>query len=504
MTVTVIKTFILFSITFFLFNKILNIKEITILSIMKYSFISFILSLITLYCKQKFTAFSYVIPFILFWISLCFITNFTPRILFTYSLACYCTVLILYSITAIFWGFLTYPIFSKLSQTVVSIFTLVSSITTFIFLKLLLKYKRITTAINNLIHNRIFNYGSILYILCLLLLTSEQIYTSKIIVVSFFRMTALILVLFLANFWWRNQITKAYREKLRLLEVKTLRAAKAENEAYILKLEYENKHLGAIIHKDNRIVSAMADSVCEYLTTASSENINTLQFKGASLAKEISSIQETRQNLLHQSSSSPVKSSPPLTGFSGIDAIISFMIKEASAYNIKLKFHLDNEFFSPKYFKLKEIDLVHMLSDTLENAIIATRHANKNSIELSFQILKGTPAISISDSGIPFEIDTYMKLGICEASTHTDEGGSGIGLIDIWSFKKKYHSSLIIEELNNSIYSKRISFLFDNKNRYLIISNRINQLLSVQTRSDLLLIDAVSNDVVEFIEVPSK
>ena len=145
-----------------------------------------------------------------------------------------------------------------------------------------------------------------------------------------------------------------------------------------------------------------------------------------------------------------------------------------------------------------------MLSDTLENAIIATRHANKNSIELSFQILKGTPAISISDSGIPFEIDTYMKLGICEASTHTDEGGSGIGLIDIWSFKKKYHSSLIIEELNNSIYSKRISFLFDNKNRYLIISNRINQLLSVQTRSDLLLIDAVSNDVVEFIEVPSK
>ena len=118
--------------------------------------------------------------------------------------------------------------------------------------------------------------------------------------------------------------------------------------------------------------------------------------------------------------------------------------------------------------------------------------------------LKGTPAISISDSGIPFEIDTYMKLGICEASTHTDEGGSGIGLIDIWSFKKKYHSSLIIEELNNSIYSKRISFLFDNKNRYLIISNRINQLLSVQTRSDLLLIDAVSNDVVEFIEVPSK
>ena len=36
------------------------------------------------------------------------------------------------------------------------------------------------------------------------------------------------------------------------------------------------------------------------------------------------------------------------------------------------------------------------------------------------------------------------------------------------------------------------------------INEGINQLLSVQTRSDLLLIDAVSNDVVEFIEIPSK
>lgn len=62
--------------------------------------------------------------------------------------------------------------------------------------------------------------------------------------------------------------------------------------------------------------------------------------------------------------------------------------------------------------------------------------------------------------GIPFEIDTYMKFGISEASTHTNEGGTGIGLLDTWTFKKKYHVSLIIEELDNNIYSKRLSFLF--------------------------------------------
>lgn len=67
-----------------------------------------------------------------------------------------------------------------------------------------------------------------------------------------------------------------------------------------------------------------------------------------------------------------------------------------------------------------------------------------------------------------------MKLGITEASTHTSEGGTGIGLIDIWSFKKKYHASLVIEELNTdtSIYSKRLSIQFDNKCNYLIITDR--------------------------------
>ena len=87
-----------------------------------------------------------------------------------------------------------------------------------------------------------------------------------------------------------------------------------------------------------------------------------------------------------------------------------------------------------------------------------------------------------------------MKFGISEASTHTNEGGTGIGLLDTWTFKKKYHVSLIIEELDNNIYSKRLSFLFDGKNRYLIISSRYQQIISYQTRSDLLVISSSENN----------
>ena len=410
MIFTIIKTFLLFVITFFMFNQITNTGKITLSRIIKCLFSSILLALVTLFCKQNFSALSYIIPFMTFWIILCFMTTFKARTLFVYALICYCTVLILYSISAVICGVLTFHIFNTVSHTLIYFLSLLSSITTFIFLMLILKLKKINSAINYLIRNSFFNYGLILYFLCIFFLTIEQVYSSKAILMSFARMVAIVILLFISNFWWRNQITKAYREKLRLLEIKTLRSEKAENEAYIAKLECENKRLGAIIHKDNRIVSAMADSVCNYLSTATTSDPETLQLKGISLAKEIDSIRETRQNLLQQGTS--VASSTPLTGISGIDAIISFMTKEAANYDITLKFHFDTNFFSLKQLKAKEMDLVHLLSDLLENAIIATRHAHGKSIELSFQTLKGTPAISVSDSGIPFEIDTYMKFGI--------------------------------------------------------------------------------------------
>lgn len=307
-----------------------------------------------------------------------------------------------------------------------------------------------------------------------------------------FRAAIIPICLIIILYWWRAQISKNYREKLRLLEIQALRTSKSEDKAYIAKLEEENKRLGAIVHKDNRIVNAMADSVCTYLMTTEKSDINTLRLKGLSLSDEINSIKTYRQELLNQCV--PNITSIPQTGYSGIDAIISFMAKEAAADNINLKFNFDGTFFNSIYSTANELDLVHLFSDLLENAIIATKYAHASSIELSLQMLKGTPTISVSDSGIPFKIDTYMKLGISEASTHTNEGGTGIGLLDTWTFKKKYHVSLIIEELDNNIYSKRLSFLFDGKNRYLIISSRYQQIRSYQTRSDLLVISSSENN----------
>ena len=63
------------------------------------------------------------------------------------------------------WGLFTFFIFAELSQIIINIFTLLSCATTFIFLKLILRSKKFCNTVRYLIHNSIFNYIVILYIL---------------------------------------------------------------------------------------------------------------------------------------------------------------------------------------------------------------------------------------------------------------------------------------------------------------------------------------------------
>ena len=498
MFISVFKNLIIFLTSFYIGDKVNKSFISSVRNYFKYFVFSIALSMVYIFFKVSAPYLSYFVP------GFCFFALFSlkqkswSKSIFCISLTSYVINILIFDIISFMFCTLLVIIWGDIPYANTDAITLTISVLYFPLIIYTLKNSRVYKGVSSLVFSGMINYNTVACLVALITLTLERVSTSKPYQILLFTATMTPLCLAVILFWWRSQITKTYREKLRLLEMKTLRAAKAENEAYISKLEAENRRLGTIIHKDNRIVNAMADSVCDYLTSSGSTNAEELHEKGVSLSNEINSIKTYRQELLCEGSLS--ETSTPQTNHAGVDAIITFMVKEAASYGITLKFHYDKDFFSAKRFTSTEMDFVHLLSDLLENAIIATRHAKGQSIELSLQILKGTPAISVSDSGIPFEINTLMKFGLCEASTHIDEGGTGIGLIDIWSFKKKYHASLVIEELDNSIYSKRLSLLFDGKNKYLIISNRFQQIISSQTRADLLVINATANELTELVE----
>lgn len=498
MFTSVFKNIIIILTSFYLGNKLFKSNSSTTLIRIRYFIFALLLAIITIFLKKSCPSLSYVVPAFCFIAFFCISHSSCSYSIFCISLTSYVINMLFFQIISFIFCTILIILFHSQDYVNDYITTILISILYPLIVIWILKINRVYQSVSSIIFNGMINSNTFTCLVALVILTLEQVSPANYSQMRIFRAPTILLCLVIILYWWRSQITKTYREKLRLLEIKTLRAAKAENEAYISKLEAENRRLGTIIHKDNRIVNAMADSVCDYLTSSGSTNAEELHEKGVSLSNEINSIKTYRQKLLCEGSLS--ETSTPQTKHAGVDAIIAFMVKEAASYSITLKFHYDKDFFSAKRFTATEVDFVHLLSDLLENAIIATRHAQGQSIELSLQILKGTPAISVSDSGIPFEINTLMKFGICEASTHTDEGGTGIGLIDIWSFKKKYHASLVIEELDNSIYSKRLSLLFDGKNKYLIISNRFQQIISSQTRADLLVINATANELTELVE----
>lgn len=168
----------------------------------------------------------------------------------------------------------------------------------------------------------------------------------------------------------------------------------------------------------------------------------------------------------------------PKTNITEIDDMLSYMQSECLANNIEfiLKIECDINYLLDKF--INKNDLETLLGDLIRNAIIAINHSNNDfrSIMVIFGIKDDIYELCILDSGIPFEINTLVNLGLAPASTHLDEGGTGIGFITTFETLNKYSASIIINELLDNNYSKSIEIKFDKSLNYTVISNRIDEI----------------------------
>ncbi len=158
--------------------------------------------------------------------------------------------------------------------------------------------------------------------------------------------------------------------------------------------------------------------------------------------------------------------------------------------HISFEVKIHPEFADRTTDSIAEADLSHLLSDLLENAIIAIKNAESRQILVHLGILYGVPAVEVSDSGSEFSPAIYQDLGLQKHSTHLGHGGSGIGLMDIWQLKKKYAASLHIYEYakDPAPFTKKISLVFDHKKHYLIRTYRPQELVKIQSRIDLCVL----------------
>ena len=182
----------------------------------------------------------------------------------------------------------------------------------------------------------------------------------------------------------------------------------------------------------------------------------------------------------------------PKTDIEIIDDMISCMFAECKNNNIDFELQLNgNIHHMINNFVTKE-ELEILLADHIKDAIIAINHSDNinKSILVKLGIFDGEYILSIFDSGIEFEIETLLDLGLKPSTTHKDDGGTGMGFMNTFDTLRKHSASLYINELNKPTtdnYTKSVAISFNNKNEYKVTSYRAEEIKEKNNRDDLII-----------------
>ena len=165
------------------------------------------------------------------------------------------------------------------------------------------------------------------------------------------------------------------------------------------------------------------------------------------------------------------------TGIVEIDDVLDYMKSECSKKKIDFQLQLSGNIYKMINNYVSKDELEILLADHIKNAIIAIEHSENinKSILVRLGRLDGTYGLYVYDSGIEFEIETFLKLGKKPATTHKDSGGTGMGFMNTFDTLRKHNASFIIEEYGKPVtdnFTKVLKFKFDNKNEFKICTYR--------------------------------
>ena len=307
----------------------------------------------------------------------------------------------------------------------------------------------------------------------------ENLSNTIIVFIIGFCITILIFGLYL---WIKKSITKHYREKQQLKSELEYKKQLEQKEQEIEKLNHSNEYLAKIVHRDNHLMSSLNSSINAYFES------NDKEFKDDILRKIQTLSNERAEMINNEQRDSKIL---PSTGNALIDGAVNNLYIKAAAHGIDFDLSVSATVDEVIGKYISQTDLQTLICDHIKDAIIAVDAKNENNgkilAELSME--NDNYTITIFDSGVDFEIDTLAKLGKERGTTHADNGGSGIGFMTTFETIRKSYASLIITEFaNKTPFSKSISIRFDGNTAFIIQSYRKEELKSVLTRDDVILL----------------
>lgn len=422
---------------------------------------------------------------------------------FTYVMAfsfSYITLFIAAAISCIILIPLPFEIANEYTQLLCFAFSLVGMRIPFLF-------KRTQKGIVFLKH-KINNFQIVCISIIIILLASimnDNIYDYwKLIFCSIIICFSILLFLY-----WRTSITRHYLERLSLRNIDSLNAELVEKTNYIKELEEDKARIEKLNHKNYKLVPAMEGAVMHYLDgvksfmesnadnpafaeLAASNETDMTEFidEGNRLLGELNKMLAEWEDIVHNDDIDG-KKDLPVCGVTRVDYILSYMYERSLKENFVLKVDVDSELTGLTEKIITDEDLGTLIADLIENAIIATRYNNGKDILVRLGMMKKEYTIEVYDSGIPFDKEVLAKYGYEQITTHADDSGSGIGMMQTYEILSKCGASLFIDEFaeGEGMYTKRISVVFNKKHQYVLYTKRSDEEVAyLKKRSDLMIV----------------
>ena len=254
-----------------------------------------------------------------------------------------------------------------------------------------------------------------------------------------------------------------YKQKLQEREVEEIKEELKNKDKEIEELEKENLKLNkknhSIAHKQKSLEYELEQMVLNNQVADGNHVKDKIENLSKEMQNETVSIELTKTNI------------------DEIDSMLKYMQSECVKNKIDFQLQVNGNIHHMVNTYIGKEDLEILIADMIKNAIIAINQSENinKSILVRLGLIDGAYSLYVYDSGIEFEIDTLINLGIKPSTTHANDGGTGMGLMNTFDTLKKYKVSLVIDEYGKPVkdnFTKVIKILFDNENAYKIVSYR--------------------------------
>ena len=283
-----------------------------------------------------------------------------------------------------------------------------------------------------------------------------------------------VLLAIIMFFTIKKMITMYYKQKLLTDTLEENKAELLEKQNEIERLTAEKENISKIAHEFDKRQKAL-----ELLVTS---NMNMENIDKENVSPKVLEMIETLTKEYSERTIN-VKQLPKLDecGILEIDNMFKYMQSECYKDNINFKLKIMGNIHSLVNNIIPKNKLETLIGDHLKDAINAVNLTNNENKEILaiLGIKNKKYELSIYDTGVDFEIETFLKLGLERVTTGADRGGSGIGFMTTFETLDETKASLIITEYpvdDNRQYTKCVTIKFDGKHQYKICSYRAKEI----------------------------